>query len=112
MSSKERPHDDYPWKKLRAAHRRAYPFCVRCGARGEAVDHIVPVRQAPERRLDPTNVRTLCTSCHSKITAWHDTPGKYRRERGATADGMPLASDHPWFDGTQVTPADRGRCRK
>jgi HNH endonuclease len=28
------------------------------------LDHIVPIRTAPERRLDPANLRSLCWSRH------------------------------------------------
>lgn len=55
------------WRKLRARHLERNPRCVRCGAKEEKmeVDHIVPRRVAPERRLDPTNLQTFCKSCHS-----------------------------------------------
>lgn len=53
------------WRKLRADHLSAHPWCRRCGARAVEVDHIVPRRQDPARRLDPTNLQSLCRSCHS-----------------------------------------------
>jgi uncharacterized protein YdaU (DUF1376 family) len=53
---------DWPWRRLRKRHLAQYPWCVRCGARGVDVDHVVPVRIAPDRRLDPTNLRTLLPS--------------------------------------------------
>ncbi len=34
----------------------------------EMVDHIVPVRVAPERRLDPTNLQSLCWPHHNSKT--------------------------------------------
>lgn len=53
------------WRKLRADHIAAHPWCRRCGSRAVEVDHIVPRREAPERRLDPTNLQSLCKPCHS-----------------------------------------------
>jgi 5-methylcytosine-specific restriction endonuclease McrA len=53
------------WRKLRAAHLAKHPWCRRCGAKAIEVDHIEPRRLAPERRLDPTNLQSLCKSCHS-----------------------------------------------
>lgn len=53
------------WRRLRAEHLKAHPFCVRCGAPAREVDHVIPRSVAPERRLDPTNLQGLCTPCHS-----------------------------------------------
>jgi 5-methylcytosine-specific restriction endonuclease McrA len=60
---------DKDWFRLRAKHIAAHPLCNVCGAKGEHVDHIMTIRDHPERRLDPTNLRTLCHSCHSRRTA-------------------------------------------
>src|SRR5690625_2203900 len=45
------------------------------------VDHIEPVRLAPEKSFDPANLQTLCSRCHSKKTreevgwpAVHESP--------------------------------------
>ncbi len=56
---------DNSWRTLRAKHLVAHPYCVRCGARAIVADHIIPVRIAPHRRLDPTNLQSLCTHHHS-----------------------------------------------
>jgi 5-methylcytosine-specific restriction endonuclease McrA len=53
------------WRKLRDRHLRDHPFCVRCGNPASDVDHIIPRSVAPERRLDPTNLQSLCKGCHS-----------------------------------------------
>lgn len=55
---------DREWEKLRADFLAANPSC-RCGARASLVDHKTPIRAAPHRRLDPTNLQSLCTPCHS-----------------------------------------------
>ncbi|WP_299939429.1 HNH endonuclease signature motif containing protein [uncultured Nitratireductor sp.] len=56
---------DREWEKARAEYLAAYPFCRRCGAKADLVDHIIPIRKAPHRRLDRTNFMALCTPCHS-----------------------------------------------
>lgn len=43
--------------------------CRTCGARHRLeVDHVEPVRVAPERAFDPTNLQTLCGPCHTRKT--------------------------------------------
>ncbi|WP_210185442.1 HNH endonuclease [Devosia enhydra] len=56
---------DREWGQLRADFLRVYPGCKRCGGPATLVDHIVPIRVAPHRRLDPANLQSLCASCHS-----------------------------------------------
>jgi hypothetical protein len=70
---------DWPWRRLRKRHLAQYPWCVRCGARGVDVDHVVPVRIAPDRRLDPTNLAP---------TAIHATA----RSRSGTTTRTPSAT--------------------
>lgn len=65
---------DAEWAKARGIYLAAYPSCRRCGAPATLVDHIVSIRLAPHRRLDPTNFQSLCTPCHS---SW-----KQAREKG------------------------------
>ncbi len=67
---------DYQWSKVRKLHLNANPLCVFCLERGivtEAtdVDHIKSLADHPELKTDPTNLRSLCHSCHSKRT-WRD----------------------------------------
>lgn len=63
-TAKQRGYDR-EWEKARADWLAAYPSCRRCGAPATLVDHIVPIRQAPHRRLDRTNFQSLCAACHS-----------------------------------------------
>lgn len=43
--------------------------CRCCGERRRLeVDHVLPVRDAPERAFDPDNLQTLCGRCHTKKT--------------------------------------------
>jgi 5-methylcytosine-specific restriction protein A len=65
---------DSDWRKLRMKQLIKNPFCLHCEATGilteaKQVDHIEPVVIAPHRRLDPTNLQSLCVSCHSIKTA-------------------------------------------
>jgi 5-methylcytosine-specific restriction protein A len=51
------------------------------------VDHIVPVKEDPSLKLELGNLRTLCHSCHSKVSA---ASKANRPEIGA--DGYPVFS--------------------
>lgn len=65
---------DADWRRLRERHLADRPLCVAC-LEDEVVevavevDHVVPVRRAPERRLDPSNLQSLCRRCHAAKTA-------------------------------------------
>jgi hypothetical protein len=87
--------DDYEWQKLRKQHRRYHPICEveGCGKRMQHVDHIVTVAEAPERRLDPTNLQSLCHPHHNRLTRAYDS-GRL----GGVCDeaGNPLDPNHPW----------------
>lgn len=58
------------WQVVRfAAKRRDGWKCVSCGSnRDLEVDHIRPVRDAPELAYTLDNLQTLCTSCHTRKT--------------------------------------------
>ena len=63
----------YDWQKLQRWHLQAHPLCADCEALGitkpaKDVDHIVPIAVDPSRRLDPSNLRSLCRSCHNAKT--------------------------------------------
>jgi len=60
------------WRRLRAAHLAAFPDCVSCGGRARVVDHVTSRHQAPDRALDPSNLRSMCNPCHSSRTALTD----------------------------------------
>lgn len=57
------------WRAFRQAVFTARPFCVDCGAPAQDVDHVVPIREAPERAFDPTNVAPRCHRDHSRRTS-------------------------------------------
>lgn len=55
------------WRKLARRRKRDYPICEECGIyMSEVVHHIVPIKDAPERKLDPTNIQALCRDCHER----------------------------------------------
>lgn len=68
------------WQKIRAQHLAAHPFCAdpfgdhrAAGVQAVAateVDHITPRRGGGSD--DPSNLQSLCKSCHSKKTATED----------------------------------------
>lgn len=65
---------DRAWRRCRDAFIAANPLCVFCLAKGELVaarevDHIKTISTRPDLRLDWSNLRPLCKSCHSARTA-------------------------------------------
>lgn len=55
------------WKRLsKVVLARAGYKCALCGGLATEVHHIEDVRTAPGKRLDPSNLTALCTSCHNK----------------------------------------------
>ncbi|TWB19201.1 HNH endonuclease [Nitrospirillum bahiense] len=61
---------DGDWKRVRAEFIKTNPVCDEpgCGRAAIDADHIVSVREAPHRRLDPTNLRPYCHAHHSERT--------------------------------------------
>jgi 5-methylcytosine-specific restriction endonuclease McrA len=68
------------WRKLSRLILEQEPLCRYCGERrAQLVDHIVSIREAPERRLDPSNLAPACHPCHRAKTNRHD--GGFGRPR-------------------------------
>jgi len=77
---------------------RDEPWCRYCRAAGdltpaEVVDHIEPVRDAPDRAFDPENLQGLCKHCHDSLKHSEEMVG-YSRQVDA-ADGWPVDPRHP-----------------
>jgi len=72
----KRGYDD-KWYKLRQWHISQHPMCIvpGCNRAADEVDHIVPISEAPERRLDATNLQSLCKS-HHVLKTWEERKGK------------------------------------
>lgn len=57
------------WVKLRAIKFAMNPVCEHCHRKQTAeIDHITPLRIAPEMALDVDNLQGLCKSCHARKT--------------------------------------------
>lgn len=76
-SSHSRGYDS-DWRRTRLlALARDFDLCQQCKRDGRltpatCVDHIQPIQQTPDRRLDLTNLQSLCTECHSRKTVLED----------------------------------------
>lgn len=76
---------DHDWNQLSLWWRRRHPFCAECEAEGhpgvpvDVVDHQIPVADAPDRRLDPTNLWSLCAHHHNGLKARLE---RYARQHG------------------------------
>lgn len=58
------------WRKLSKRHKAQNPLCIRCFNRGiikqaEITDHIIELRDDFTKRLDPSNLQSLCRACHN-----------------------------------------------
>jgi 5-methylcytosine-specific restriction endonuclease McrA len=83
---------DAAWERLRSVHLHDNPLCAAClvwdgYVAAEHVDHIEPIRLAPDRRLDPSNLQSLCRPCHSRKT--------YLEQRGQPTDLKLLSRRRP-----------------
>jgi 5-methylcytosine-specific restriction protein A len=61
------------WRRLRKLKLRQTPYCEECYRQGRMTaarmcDHILPAREYPSRRLDVTNLQSLCLPCHRAKT--------------------------------------------
>ncbi len=79
-SRQERGYDA-AWEKLSLEHRKKEPLCRECDYRGyariaELVDHIIPIRDRPELRLDPKNLQALCQRCHDTRKRWMESDAR------------------------------------
>lgn len=53
------------WSSVRKEHLIHEPYCRACGRKKDLeVHHIVPYHIKPEDELNPSNLITLCSSCH------------------------------------------------
>lgn len=61
------------WTYLRNRYLRINPACERCGSPGEEVHHMVPRSVDASRVYDPSNLMTLCLTCHRHVHRAHQT---------------------------------------
>ena len=79
------------WINLSKAHRKMFPLCQKClKERGQIVkgricDHISGIctdgKFDPQKALNPKNLRSLCLSCHNKVTFSSGSDQYISRER-------------------------------
>ena len=65
----------------RRVKRRDNYRCVKCGAVGEQVDHIIPVARCVEAGVNPhtmENLQLLCRGCHKEKSDAEREEGKRR----------------------------------
>lgn len=85
------------WKAVRLeAKRRDKWQCQECGARQRLeVHHLEPIRKAPKRAYDLTNLLTLCGSCHARHTAQELGHGQDNPARAAWRSLLRIPLDFP-----------------
>lgn len=84
------------WDNLRDDYARSHPFCEECLRRGylicmAVVDHMKPVVDAGEDRLNPENLDSLCHDCHN---GWKRRLETFARKTGQI-DLLPVWVKHP-----------------
>jgi 5-methylcytosine-specific restriction protein A len=65
---------DRGWRRLRLWHLARHPLCAHCERDGRVtaatdVHHVEKLAANPRRRLDPSNLQSLCDACHKRETA-------------------------------------------
>jgi 5-methylcytosine-specific restriction protein A len=68
---------DARWRIVRDNQLQEFPLCALCEKKGraisaECVDHIVPIVAEVAGLYEPSNLQSLCHSCHSRKTASED----------------------------------------
>lgn len=108
------------WLRFRAEQLRQAPMCAMCLQLGQTViatdvDHIKPLADGGEP-YDFENVRSLCHSCHSRVTHAAQL-GREVTIKGCDASGYPLDPRAWWSRDerknlSELNAADRARNRE
>lgn len=95
MARKRTFYDSPEWQRARHTQLIKQPFCQfkGCRERAKHVDHVVSIRNAPHRRLDPSNLQSLCETHHNRLTNAYD---RGSIAGACDADGYPIDPNHPW----------------
>lgn len=70
-------YESAEWSKTREVVKtRDACMCQLClsdgiGKEAQLVHHVDELKESWERRLDPTNLISLCDSCHKKVHSWY-----------------------------------------
>ena len=86
-----------PYRSMRRVFLSAHPLCRPCAANGFTVaateiDHIVPVKHAPDRFLDASNWQPICRPCHEVKTATENRRRETPEQAGRQERLMETAS--------------------
>lgn len=95
MSRHKTFYDTPQWHRARLTQLARFPICnfAGCKVRANHVDHVQTLRAAWHRRLDPTNLQSLCEQHHNQLTNAYDRG----RIAGVCDDmGNTLDPNHPW----------------
>ena len=81
MSVDRRQRRTYRYQQARAKFLAENPLCLLCDDQGivtaaAELDHVIPVRDAPNRFWDRTNWQPVCRSCHEEKTAGENRQGE------------------------------------
>lgn len=92
---------DREWELLRDAYFKAKKgICEECARRGylemgNVVDHIEPVKDAPDKRLDWDNLQVLCTPHHAGFKARIEEFARRTGQIGLLQQWMRLPESRP-----------------
>jgi 5-methylcytosine-specific restriction protein A len=83
----QRFYQSAKWQRTRLIKLAESPLCEMCLVSGMTtpavhVDHIVPLSEDYNKRLDYDNLQSLCHSCHSKKTKREGQDKKIREIEG------------------------------
>jgi 5-methylcytosine-specific restriction endonuclease McrA len=70
----KRFYNSIVWQHARTLQLHRHPLCHDCLAEGRTtrattVHHVAELTDAPDLALDPSNHRSLCHACHSRLHA-------------------------------------------
>jgi 5-methylcytosine-specific restriction endonuclease McrA len=74
------------WKAMREFILYRDKVCRKCSLEespimASEIDHIIPLKDRPDLRLDPPNLQALCKKCHSSKTYNEVLKGAWERSR-------------------------------
>jgi 5-methylcytosine-specific restriction protein A len=96
MSQFTHMYQNARWRKFRASHLQANPFCAACRRQGRVkvariVDHVEPHRGDPIK-FWAGPFQSLCKPCHDGAKQSEEQTG---RRRGCDVNGRPFDQSHP-----------------
>lgn len=91
---------DADWERARLIHLEKEPLCRESGFRGlvqvaQLVDHIIPVRDRPDLRLEPSNLCSLTQRMHDTWKRWLEAEARQRGDINLLVQWMADPSTRP-----------------